>query len=225
MLAPRDGSGGRGKQRDAEVSRARVMAAAAVEFAARGFDGAKVDAIAARAGVNKAMLYYHFTGKAALYRGVIGEMFGAIATALRAVRQAGGTPESQLQAFIATMAREGQARPHFPAIWLRELADGGRHLGERNFNDMVAIIGTLASILREGEAAGRFAVVPPFLAQIGIVAPLLMFMATAPLRARLRRRLPAVPAEIPPGAFIDYVQSMTLGALSAPRPSRPAGTR
>jgi len=54
--------------RDADVSRARVFAAAAEEFALRGFDGAKVDRIAERAGVNKAMLYYHFTDKAALYR-------------------------------------------------------------------------------------------------------------------------------------------------------------
>jgi len=201
------------------------MAAAAEEFAARGFDGAKVDAIAARAGVNKAMLYYHFTDKAALYRGVIGEMFGSIVAALTAVREAGGPPERQLQAFIAAIAREGQARPHFPSIWLRELADGGRHLGERNFNDMVAIIGALAGILREGEAAGRFTPVPPFLAQIGIVAPLLMFMATAPLRERLRRRLPAAPPEIPQALFVDYVKSMTLGALGAPRASRQAGPR
>ena len=91
------------------------------------------------------MLYYHFTDKAALYRGVIGEMFGSIVAALTAVREAGGPPERQLQAFIAAIAREGQARPHFPSIWLRELADGGRHLGERNFNDMVAIIGALVA--------------------------------------------------------------------------------
>ena len=38
-------------------------------FAARGFDGVSVDDIARDAGVNKAMIYYHFADKLALYRG------------------------------------------------------------------------------------------------------------------------------------------------------------
>jgi len=44
-------------------SRKRILDAAEVEFAAKGFDGARVDAIAARAGVNKALLYYYFKSK------------------------------------------------------------------------------------------------------------------------------------------------------------------
>src|SRR5438132_13540339 len=106
-------------RRSASASRARLLAAAAAEFAARGFDGAKVDRIAARARVNKAMLYYHFTNKAALYREVLRDVFGGAAEAVSAVRHAGGTPDTQLRAFVAAVATSAVTRPHFPSIWLR----------------------------------------------------------------------------------------------------------
>jgi TetR/AcrR family transcriptional regulator len=214
----------RKKLRDAEASRAKVVAAAAAEFAARGFDGAKVDAIAARAGVNKAMLYYHFDDKAALYREVVGDMFASTATALQQVRTDGGTPEAQLARVVEIIAREGRARPHFPLMWLRELADGGRHLGQRNFHDMLNMVGALAGILKDGEAAGRFRSVPPVLAQLGIVGPLFMFMATTPLRRRLRSHMPVPPPEVSHERLVDYVQAMALGALRS-EPHDKAGTR
>lgn len=207
----------RKKVRDAEVSRTRLFDAAAEEFAARGFDGAKVDRIAERAGVNKAMIYYHFTDKAALYRAVVGDMFGSTATAMQALRAAGATPEEQIAAFIAVIAREGQSRPHFPAMWLRELADGGRNLGQRNFADIFGIISTLDGILKEGVAAGRFNPMPVFMVQMGIVGPLFMFLATGPMRERLKHKLPIPAPDVPPEKLVQYVQSMTIGALTAGR--------
>src|SRR5687768_16443918 len=71
---------GRRRQPDRSAgSRERLFAAAATEFAARGFAGASVDRIARAAGLNKAMIYYHFTSKAALYRAILREMFEAVA--------------------------------------------------------------------------------------------------------------------------------------------------
>ena len=46
--------------------------AAATLFSASGFDGVSVDDIARDAGVNKAMIYYHFADKLALYRTIVG---------------------------------------------------------------------------------------------------------------------------------------------------------
>ena len=62
--------------RPARVSPDRILAAAAVEFAARGYAGARVDSIARRARVNKAMLYYHFRSKQGLYRALLRDTFG-----------------------------------------------------------------------------------------------------------------------------------------------------
>lgn len=213
----------RKKVRDAEVSRARVLAAAADEFTEHGFDGAKVDRIAERAGMNKAMLYYHFTDKAALYAEVVGDMFAGTAAALRTMREAGGTPEAQLMGFVEVVAREGQARPHFPAMWLRELADGGAHLGPRNFNDMFSILSTLGAILKDGEDAGTFRAMPAFMVQMGIVGPLFLFLATGPMRARVKARMPVPPPDISPAEFMEHVKRMTLGSLVLGT-KRPDGT-
>jgi TetR/AcrR family transcriptional regulator len=56
------------RQRDPERTRRLILDAAAVEFAAYGYAGARIDAIATRAGVNKQLIPYYFDGKEGLYR-------------------------------------------------------------------------------------------------------------------------------------------------------------
>src|SRR6188474_1140664 len=110
-------------------SRERLFAAAAAEFAARGFAGANVDRIARAAHVNKAMIYYHFGSKAALYREILGDMLRAVGERVRAVAASAATPEEKLRQFVAAIADAAEARPHFPPIWFREIAEEGAHLG------------------------------------------------------------------------------------------------
>jgi len=57
--------------RNPDRTRNRILAAALAEFAARGFSGARVDAIAKRAAINKRMLYHYFGDKAQLFRAVL----------------------------------------------------------------------------------------------------------------------------------------------------------
>ncbi len=64
------------KRRDAaprnpQLSRERILDAALTEFAAKGFAGARVDSIAARAKINKRMLYHYFGDKEGLFREVL----------------------------------------------------------------------------------------------------------------------------------------------------------
>jgi AcrR family transcriptional regulator len=201
------------------TSRARLMKAAAAEFANRGFDGAKVDRIAGAARVNKAMLYYHFTNKAALYRDVLCDVFAAAAEAVEAVPSAGGPPDVQLRAFIAAIAESAVSRPHFAPMWLRELAEGGRHLDAAVLAQMQRVLRTLGAILAAGERDGLFRPVHPVLAQMGIVGPLLLFSASTPLRARWAGRVPGLPRGADAAAAVTYVQESALAALSR----RPAG--
>ena len=56
------------RQRDPERTRARILDAATEEFSAKGFAGARVSEIAARAGVNQQLIAYYFDGKEGLYR-------------------------------------------------------------------------------------------------------------------------------------------------------------
>lgn len=61
--------------RDPEDKKRRILAAAAAEFAAHGPAGARTDDIAARAGVNKQLLFRYFASKEGLFRAVLGQMF------------------------------------------------------------------------------------------------------------------------------------------------------
>ncbi|HEX6352094.1 TetR/AcrR family transcriptional regulator [Actinophytocola sp.] len=56
------------RQRDPERTRAQILAAATAEFAAHGYAGARISAIAGRAGVNQQLISYYFDGKEGLYR-------------------------------------------------------------------------------------------------------------------------------------------------------------
>lgn len=217
---------------DAADSRARLRAAAAEEFAARGFAGATVDRIAARARVTKAMVYYHFASKAALYREILRDFFAAVARRVVDVRAAGGPADAQLGAFIRAINETALAEPRFPPMWLRGIADGGRHLDEAVVRQMTRVLGTLADILADGRSAGAFRDVPPLIVQFGIVGPLLLAAATEPIRDRKAReastarhgragrragrraRHPLLP--IPPitrEAVAEHVQRMALAAL------------
>ena len=57
--------------RNPERTRERILSAALQEFAANGFAGARVDAIARRAAINKRMLYHYFGNKEHLFREVL----------------------------------------------------------------------------------------------------------------------------------------------------------
>ena len=168
-------------------SRERIFRAAASEFAARGFAGANVDRIAAAAGVNKAMIYYHFKSKAALYREILREMFEAVAARLDEMGARHRKPEGKIRAFVEAIAQEAEARPHFPPIWFREIAEGGTHLDAGTIATVASIVHRLVLIIREGVAAGKFRQVDPLLVHGGIVGPLLLYYASAGLRKRMAR--------------------------------------
>lgn len=59
------------RTRDAAVTRKRILSAAKKEFARSGLGGARIDAIAERAGSNKRMIYHYFGGKERLFQTVI----------------------------------------------------------------------------------------------------------------------------------------------------------
>ncbi|HEX4343156.1 MAG TPA: TetR family transcriptional regulator [Verrucomicrobiae bacterium] len=62
--------------RNPERTRERILAAALKEFAARGFAGARVDAIARAAEINKRMLYHYFGNKESLFREILRRKMG-----------------------------------------------------------------------------------------------------------------------------------------------------
>ncbi len=206
-----------GARRTQEVRRAtsrqRLLTAAAAEFAARGFAGASVDRIARVARVNKAMIYYHFASKAALYREILRDMFEAVAVRVAAAAHAAAPPEDKVRAFVDAIATEAEARPHFPPIWFREIAEGGSHLDAPTLASIAAVLKSLRHILHEGSAAGRFRKVDPLLVHAGIVGPVLLYFASASLRGRLQRGGVAGVSAVSRDDVVAHVQRVALLAL------------
>ncbi len=195
-------------------SRERLFAAAAREFAARGFAGASVDRIAAAARLNKAMIYYHFTNKAELYRDILRDMFAAVGARVAAVAGASASPEEKLRQFVDALATEAEARPHFPPIWFREIAEGGPHLNAATMSDMAVVLKSLGTIVEQGVRAGRFRPINPILIHAGIVAPVMLFFASIKLRQRMERAGIAGVSALTRDEIVGHVQRVALTLLA-----------
>jgi len=59
-------------------SREKIVNAAVIEFSKGGYPGARVESIADRAGLNKAMIFYYFGSKEELYKVIIKKIIGEL---------------------------------------------------------------------------------------------------------------------------------------------------
>jgi AcrR family transcriptional regulator len=194
-------------------SRERLFDAAKHEFAAHGFAGASVDRIAAAARLNKAMIYYHFGSKAALYREILRERFAAVGARVTTVVASAATPAEKIRLFVEAFAAEAEARPHFPPIWFREIAEGGQHLDAATIGDMAAVLKALVAIIDEGVRLRRFTPTNPLLVHAGIIAPVLLFFASVPLRKRIAKAGMKAATSVQKAEVIAHIQRVTLGLL------------
>lgn len=195
------------------ASRNRLFTAAAAEFAAHGYAGANVDRIARAARLNKAMIYYHFKSKDALYREILRDMFNAVRTRVAAVAASDEAPEDKIRGYVKAIAAEAAARPHFPPIWLREIAEGAGHVDAATLAYVRDVMAALRGIIAEGVRAGRFQPAHPLLVQASIIAPLMFFLATASLRRKIGRAgVPGV-AAISSDMVVAHIQRLTLAQL------------
>src|SRR6186997_3627804 len=100
------------KTTDAAVStRDSVFDSAAAQFAKGGFDGVSVDDIARDAGVNKAMIYYHFADKLALYRAVLADGLSRMGATVHDIASSNDAPATKLDRFIDAFVRMTETRP------------------------------------------------------------------------------------------------------------------
>jgi TetR/AcrR family transcriptional regulator len=138
---------GRGAGRNPERTRARILAAALKEFAAQGFAGARVDAIARRAAINKRMLYHYFGDKEGLFRAVLRRK---IAERQAWAQSLSGDPAESLSFWFEATGKD--------ADWVRMLEWEALQSGEGKVIDetqrLTAVAGGLKRI-RQRQARGH----------------------------------------------------------------------
>jgi AcrR family transcriptional regulator len=203
----------RRKATPAPDSRQRILDAATAEFALRGFAAATVDRIAARARLNKAMIYYHFHSKQALYTTVLRSIFATMGDRLTAIASADAAPADKLDRFVAAFVTQGQAHAHVAPIMLREIAEGGRRLDEETYTVMARVVRAMIGIVDEGRAAGQFGPVDPILLYLTTVWPIVVYLATTPIRPALARVAHFDVRRLDPERFIAHLQMLNRHAV------------
>lgn len=168
-------------------ARVRILAAATEVFASTGYEGARVDDIAARAGINKAMLYYHVGDKERLYATVLVDTIDRVLVSLQAALGNAETPEDKLQCVLDTMAGFGTDHPQFVPIMLREVASGGKTLPDEMLLRMAGIFRIVSDVLAEGRAKKAFRQTDPLLTHVSLVGSMMFLVASQPIRVRLSK--------------------------------------
>ncbi|HEV7863827.1 MAG TPA: TetR/AcrR family transcriptional regulator [Acidimicrobiia bacterium] len=102
---------GRPTGSNAGETRAELLAAARAVFSERGFAGAGIAEIVARAGVSAPVLYHHFAGKADLYLAVAADVYDEVLSALEAAGGSGGRFPDRLDAMLAAAADLNETDP------------------------------------------------------------------------------------------------------------------
>jgi TetR/AcrR family transcriptional regulator len=143
----------------ADLTRARILDAAIGEFSENGLAGARTEQIAEAAGVNKALLYYYFQGKEALYTAALEKVAERAVTsglaALRSQRSAG----DRLLRFTLNHFDRIHSQRAFQSLMQQELMRLQR--GEQNaLTPLVEkvfrpMMGELKSLLAEGMRTGE----------------------------------------------------------------------
>lgn len=131
MTTSLDDKVGRDQEAEKSGSRRRILQAALLEFAQHGLSGTRVDRIAARAGVNKAMIYYHFDSKDDLFDKVIEDHFSTLQPVLRERISDDDGLEAAMTKIAVFYADIFPAHPHFKRIFVREIANQNHAMLQR----------------------------------------------------------------------------------------------
>ena len=202
----------------ARDSRDVIFSAAADLFSARGFDGVGVDDIAHAARLNKAMIYYHFDSKLALYREIVRDMLRAVGPHVTEIAARPAPADARLVAFIAGLVTLSDERPWFPPLMLREMTEGAPRLDPDTLALMKAVFVAFTRILGDGHRAGLFRPVNPVLAYMSVLGPVLLNAARERAAARPGRLDLPMFAAVPHADLTAHMQQAALRLLS-PEPT------
>ena len=162
----------------------KILTAAREVFATKGFDGCSVDEIAARAGVNKASLYYHFGGKASLYDKVLTDNLAEFLHRVRLAVAGAADPEAKLTAFVRAYGENFECNRAMAPLMLRELASDGAHLSEGIKKTLNGIILEVDAILKQGQETGVFRKSESFVTYIMMVGSMNIFTSATGMRQK-----------------------------------------
>jgi TetR/AcrR family transcriptional regulator len=208
LSKPRLGSRGR-----PEESRAAILQAAVREFSREGVAGARTDAIARAAGVNKALLYYYFKDKETLYGAVLDHVFGGLKQSIQEALASDLPPRDKLLAYVGAHFDYIAGHPLYPRIAQGEMMRAARgrapHLERIAKQYFVPLFGKVAAVIEEGQKTGDFRQVDPVHFVPSMIAIIVFHFTNAPVLRIVRKIDPLAPPLVAArrAAVMDFISA------------------
>jgi len=205
-----------------EESRASILQAAAQEFADHGIAGARTDAIAREAHVNKALLYYYFKDKETLHGAVLADAFSGLKATIFKALDSDLPPREKIMAYVGAYFDFIASNQIYPRLMQREMmrAREGRspHFDKLIKSYFQPIFLRLSEVLQQGIAEGEFRKVDPVHFVPSMVAMIVFYFSSAPVMKRIIGFDPLAPERIAErrAAVMDFISAALF------RPSSPA---
>lgn len=202
-----------GTRNQPEQTKAAILQAALVEFANMGLSGARTDAIAKAAAVNKALLYYYFKDKETLYGATLESVFAGLAAKLSAVLESALPPREKLLAFAGTYFDAVATNPLYPRLVQQEMMRAGTGLSP-HIQRIVEKYQrpTFAKVMRmfdEGIRAGTFRKVDVFQFVPSMIAVIVFYFSSTPMLRAIMPGDPLSPERIAARrvAVLDFISA------------------
>ena len=216
-----------GSRGQPEESRAAILEAAAREFAEHGIAGARTDTIAREARVNKALLYYYFHDKEALYSAVLDETFASLKNTVLRALDSDLPSRDKLLAYAGSYFDFLASNQMYPRLIQREMMRAREgdspHIDKIVKNYFRPIFVRLSEVIQKGIAEGEFRPVNPMHFVPSMIAMIVFYFSSAPTMQKIVGFNPLTPERLAErrAAILDFISA----ALFQPKPRVTQGAR
>jgi TetR/AcrR family transcriptional regulator len=184
------------RQERGTETRTAILAAAEHIFADGGLEGARVDAIAAKAGVNKALLYYYFRGKEELYAAILESHMQEFHRRAMEILSAKAPARSTLLRYMSLHFDFLGQRPFFPRLIHRLMTTAGQP-ARRLFQEYSApLYRKLVEVVERGVRARELRPVDSHHTVYSLVALTVFYFSAAPILKSVSHIDPFDPANV-----------------------------
>ncbi|MBN9526601.1 MAG: TetR family transcriptional regulator [Alphaproteobacteria bacterium] len=167
-------------------SRGRLLDEAEARFAADGFHGAALGAIAGACGLGNAGLLHHFPSKAKLYLAVLDRLAAELEQRLASGLGAATDPAARVEAALSAQLAWTVERPQAARLVLRELLDNLGRVEQARHLPLVTYVETMTGVIEQGQRAGCLREGAPLVLLTQYLGALAYALAARPTFARMQ---------------------------------------
>ena len=212
--------------RRADLTRKAILRAAIREFSEHGLAGARTEAIAESARVNKALLYYYFQDKETLYGAVLDNAFSGLKTTVFRVLDSEVPPREKILAYAGAYFDFIASNQIYPRLMQREMMRAregqSQHIDKVIKNYIQPIFVRVSELMRKGIADGEFRPVNPAHFVPSMVAMIVFYFSSAPMMQKIVGFNPLTRDRVAErrAAVLDFISAALFRSAHTATPSK-----